>query len=256
MFLAYKLIQVPLRPELWIVVCLVGAWALSRSANRLRLARRLLLLGILLLYGLGIRPTTDALVRPLETRYPPIAAAESKPYDAIVVLGGGSRWQPQTGAATIIGTASLPRLICGMMSLRAGFAPALVLSGGVGDPLRQSPPEADVMRDLALQLGAPPSAVLTESNSRTTAENAVEVRRTLPSARRIVLVTSALHLPRATALFRKQGFEVTPAPCDFIVSPDPWGPTDFLPSGRALSYTGAAIHEYVALAVFRAIGRL
>ncbi len=256
MFVAYKLVQLLIRPELWVMACLVGAWALSRSTNRLQLARRLLLLGILLLYGLGIRPTSDALVRLLETQYPPLAAAEAGPNDAIVVLGGGSTWRAQTGAATIIGTASLHRLICGMTLLREGLAATLVLSGGVGDPFREKPPEAEAMQALALELGVPAAAILAESQSRTTAENAIEVRRMLPHARHIVLVTSELHLPRATALFRKQGFEVTPGSCGVDGAAEPWAVTDFLPSAGTLGYTSAAIHEFVGIAVYRAIGRL
>ncbi|MGH8056620.1 MAG: YdcF family protein, partial [Candidatus Entotheonellia bacterium] len=67
---------------------------------------------------------------------------------------------------------------------------------------------------------------------------------------------SALHLPRAVSLFRKEGFHVIPAPCDYAVSSDPLVLTDFLPSGGTLSSTGSAVHEYVGIAIYWVIGRL
>ncbi|MGH8056278.1 MAG: hypothetical protein ACREOH_03440, partial [Candidatus Entotheonellia bacterium] len=75
MYAAYKLVQVVLRPELWIIGCLVAACLLSYSARRWRSGRRLLILALVLFWGLGVRPTRDALLRPLETRYPPLTGA-------------------------------------------------------------------------------------------------------------------------------------------------------------------------------------
>ena len=220
------------------------------------LGRKLLLIGILLFYILGIKPTGEALLRPLELRYAPFRDGEGYSYDAVVVLSGRTQWQSPTKTWTILGTNSLDRLACGMRVVRQGAAPILVVSGGAGGPFGPTTPIADMMREFAIKFGIPSSAIRTESKSRTTAEQAKEVRRVLSDARRIVLVTDASHLPRATAVFRKQGFDVAPYPCTYLTSPDSWGPRDFLPSSEGFYLVYTAIHEYVGIAAYKVMGYL
>jgi uncharacterized SAM-binding protein YcdF (DUF218 family) len=99
--------------------------------------------------------------------------------------------------------------------------------------------------------------ILTETRSRTTAESAIEVRRLVPNAQRIVLTTSAYHLPRAMALFKKQGFaEVIPAPCYYEVTGKDFMITDLLPGADRIKLVNVAIHEYVGIAIYWALGRL
>ena len=89
---------------------------------------------------------------------------------------------------------------------RAGAAPALVLSGGGTGPVS----EAESMRDLALAAGVPEGALLCESDSRNTVENAVNTARLLGQRGlgRVILVSDGTHLPRAALLFRLAGIEV------------------------------------------------
>ena len=112
------------------------------------------------------------------------------------------------------------------------------------------------MREFALEFGVPATTILTESRSRHTAESATEIRRLLPQARRIVLVTNAIHLPRSIALFRKQAFEVTPFPCTYLAASERWSVADFVPSAGGLQLVGFALHEYVGMAVYRILGRI
>jgi uncharacterized SAM-binding protein YcdF (DUF218 family) len=236
MYVAYKLAQLLLRPELWILACMSGAWILSRSPNRLPWVRGLLLCAILLFYGLGLRPVKDALTKPLEVQPSPVDFRHH--HDALVLLTGNT-----------------DRLICGVSLLRNGVAGTLIISGGSGSILQNQPPESLAMRDLAVRLGTPPESIRIEANSRTTAESAVAVRQMFPEARRIVLVTSILHLPRAVGVFRKQGFEVIPTSCAEPAS-TAWDLPDFLPSGSILTATYEVIHEYVGILVYRAAGKL
>lgn len=257
MYAVYKLVQVFLYPEIWISICLLGAWGLSRSPDWLRISRRLLGLAILLFVGLSIRPTTELLLRPLESQYWSAPTDDDQHYDAIVVLGGGYKFHPQTGNATVLQTQGLDRLVCGLLALRNGVAPTLLLSGGPRGLIKMAPSsDAEAMRDLALQLGASPSAIQIESSSLNTAEEATEIKKMLPNGARILLVTSALHLPRSVALFRHQGFNVIPMPCDYVTESTMWGLESFFPSAIRLEWARAAIHEYVGLAVLWLMGRL
>jgi uncharacterized SAM-binding protein YcdF (DUF218 family) len=127
--------------------------------------------------------------------------------EAIVVLGGSF---PAPGE---LGSSSLHRLVEGVRLYRQGLAPLLVLSG---QPSEAGPSEAELRARLARELGVPPAAIRTTTASRSTHEEAIHVAAELRplGARRILLVTDALHLVRARALFARQGFDVLPAPAD------------------------------------------
>jgi uncharacterized SAM-binding protein YcdF (DUF218 family) len=77
-----------------------------------------------------------------------------------------------------------------------------------------------------------------------------------------LLVTSASHLPRAVALFTKQGFRVTPVPCDYLMQhrpEDSWNqldPFDVLPNDRAIEHTTVAVTEWAGMAMYWLNGKL
>jgi uncharacterized SAM-binding protein YcdF (DUF218 family) len=256
MYAVYRLSQLFLEVELWIFICLIAA-AYFALRRRFLASRRLLLLGLLLIYVLGLAPIAKALLGPLETRYPPLLPGQEVSADAIVVLTGGIRWQPAIQLHTILGTQSLDRLICGINLLKDRSAPFLVIAGGASQVSGRPAVEASAMKDQALRLGIPLDAILTETHSRTTAESAVEVRRLLPNAHRIVLTTAAYHLPRSVALFKKQGFpEIIPVPCSYEVTGEEFTLLDLLPRLGSMKLIDQAIHEYVGMAVYKGLGKL
>jgi uncharacterized SAM-binding protein YcdF (DUF218 family) len=114
--------------------------------------------------------------------------------DAIVVLGC-------RGPAAL-----LRRLEIGIRLFDQGAAPLLVLSGGGSGPV----PEAELMRRAAIADGVPPTALLIDSLSRDTFENARETARLLSARglRSVLLVSDRVHLPRAVLLFRLAGLRV------------------------------------------------
>jgi uncharacterized SAM-binding protein YcdF (DUF218 family) len=120
--------------------------------------------------------------------------------DAIVVLGCRL---PEDGRP---GTAIERRVAAGVALLAAGAAPRLVLSGG-GTGRR---PEAEIMRTLALGYGAPETALLLETRSRDTIENAfcsAELLRR-EGLSRVIVVSDRYHLLRARLLFGRAGLDV------------------------------------------------
>jgi uncharacterized SAM-binding protein YcdF (DUF218 family) len=182
-------------------------------------------------------------------------------YDAIVVLAGGVL-QPGTLRPTAdLSSYSRNRTTCGVDLYQQGWAPKLVFTGGSGNPFRDTLKDAPEMKRWAERLGVPREAILSEDLSRTTYENATETKHLLGSAS-ILLVTSASHLPRATALFRKQGFHVTPVPCDFLIQNRPedsvhqLDPFDVLPNDHAIEHTTNAVTELAGMAVYWLTGKL
>jgi uncharacterized SAM-binding protein YcdF (DUF218 family) len=98
------------------------------------------------------------------------------------------------------------RVTLGVGLYHDGAASLLVLSGGGAGPVA----EAVVMRELAREAGIPETALLLETESRNTFENAANTARLLRESgkNRIVLVSDRLHLPRAARLFRQTGLDV------------------------------------------------
>ena len=222
--------------------------------------------GIALVWLLAMPWTSRQLIWGLEERS---AALTPKPIpraDAVVVLGGGLRpaLAPRQGVEVAEGG---DRLLTGLRLLRQNKAPLLVTSGArvsftAADP---APPEAFWARDLALELGVPAKRILTNPGSRTTAEEARDIGTLGRSRqwRRILLVTSAFHMPRALASFRQRsGLEVIPVACDDqLPSRANYGrPTlgnsikSLLPDAEFLYLSTVALKEHVGLWAYRLKG--
>lgn len=169
--------------------------------------------------------------------------------EAIVVLAGGADLEPDQADFAALNLASLRRVI-GAAALWHRQPPGtpLVLAGGSG---RQGLAESPRMAALAERLGVPPARIRTETRSTTTWENAREVARLAPPVpRRVWLVTSAVHMPRATYTMRRFGFSVCPVPVDYRRQPLMWS-TAVMPSGDALHKSDAALHEIAGLLWYR-----
>ena len=276
-YAAYKIVKVLVYPLTWIVLLMALAllWAGGRHAHR---ARVCLVLALAVAYGLSIPPVSRTLAWTLERRYPvpdDAAVAAGAPFDAVVVLAGGvaraGGLRPRDRPEPI----TLERLVCGRELMVRGASSTIVLSGGSGEPFGEHAPEAPIMahtlRSLGSARGKQHSSVTldgrqrstvtlewtirTEARSRTTYENAVETRQLLGARTRIALVTSALHMPRAMAVFSRQGFHATPFPCGFLAGPPRSGIMEYVPDVVALKESTSAINEWVGLALYRLAGK-
>jgi uncharacterized SAM-binding protein YcdF (DUF218 family) len=121
----------------------------------------------------------------------------------------------------------------------------LLLSGGrVFDAV----PEAEVMARIAVLLGAKPQDIRLEPNSRDTAEESAIIAKMI-GREKCILVTSAAHMPRAMALFKKWGMDPIPAPTDYLDrQAQGFSPGAFFPRAQFLGQLETAVHEYLGLA--------
>lgn len=241
-----------------------GAGAGRRRGGRGVAARRAAVL--LAWVGCFLTASAPAIVNPLvdalESRHPvDVVCPVGTP---LVVLGGGVDTRARSAdefermrPATLARTAAAERLA------RAEPAVPLLLSGGglAGDASRVS--EADVMARLLVSRGIDPARLVREVRSGDTAGNARESAALLarPDAAEgerlppVRLVTSALHMPRALAVFRAIGFEACPVPVRPIAleGVPPWA---LMPQTTALAKFDELLHELVATAVYRLRGDL
>ena len=173
--------------------------------------------------------------------------------DAIVVLGGGVRSALPARFAYPDLLPAADRVWHAARIFRAGKAPRVLVSGGNLPWLGERQPEADAIRELLIELGVTPDAIMLERNSRSTRENARYSAELLAGLglKQVLLVTSALHMPRASATFQAVGIEVIPAPTDFRAVPEQQHLLRWLPDAQALLDSSLAIKEYLGLWVYR-----
>lgn len=187
---------------------------------------------------------SDGLRGLLENRYPRFVDAAGLPRaDAIVVLGGGNySWlrRQQLDSRQLRSS----RVAAGARAWRAGRAPVIILSGGGNGQGSEAREMALAMR----RLGIPSSALLLEENSTDTRGNAKFTARIARrhGIRRMLLVTSSLHMPRAVLLFRDAGIDVVPVPVEEVAAPCGWKDC-WIPSRGALWRSGRAWKEIAGL---------
>ncbi len=206
---------------------------------------RLLVTFSVLLFGLSCyRPVADALLAPLERRYPAFdpQTAELKP-EYVVVLGGGDTYDPTVPRTSQAAETTRVRLIEGIRIVCCFPGSKLLLSGG---NVYGFDTGARLMAWIAESLGVDPDDIAVEDESRNTADQA-RILAPLLKDRCVVLVTSASHMPRSMALFEKQGLNPIPAPAGHRVKAR--SKTDFLiyPGANELKKTERAIYEYLGL---------
>ncbi len=252
----YKIVKFLIYPLTWMIVLLSLAlfWSWRRNQLRLRIS---VALALLVAYLLSIPPVGWTLAYSLERRYPlKVVHGTNEPfsYDAVVVLGGGVSRKGGLRSEDRLTHESLERLLCARELMLQGVSSMMILSGGNANPDQIGTPVSLVMEKALKSLGAGNWTVMTETDSRTTYENAAEIKKRLRPQSRIALVTSALHMPRAMALFQQQGLDVNAFPCGFTAGLLPTGMMRFMPDVGYLRQSTLAISEWIGLFVYRLSG--
>ena len=217
-----------------------------------RVGLGLLVASILILWLASTTLVSHRLVTSLEWRHLPVATDSLPSADAIILLGGAvSAAKPPRVEIELHDAAD--RVLHAARLYRAGKAPMIIVSGGAL-PWLGPYPEAPVAKALLQEWGVPADAILLDSDSRNTYENAMNSKRLAQEhhLKKILLVTSALHMPRAMATFQAAGIRTIAAPTASLVSRG-WRPSllSLLPDASALMQTTLAVKEYVGLLYYR-----
>jgi len=216
------------------------------------------LAGLMLLL-LGNHKVANVLLGPLESHYPPFEARADAPGvrarpGFIAVLAGGFAVDPRLPPSSQLSHETMLRLVEGIQLYRERPGSKLILSGGAWlEPV----PEAEVMARVAEALGASRRDIVLESESRDTEDEARLLQPTVGSEP-FLLVTSAAHMPRSMALFRKLGMKPVAAPADFEVTHGSFRitPETVYPNSKALRKSETAVYEYLGLAWAKLRGKI
>jgi uncharacterized SAM-binding protein YcdF (DUF218 family) len=214
------------------------AFALSFT-NRRRIGQGLLGLALLILWIAATPICANWLNWQLESELAPVSVDALPQSDAMILLGG-------------IGPAD--RIVETLRIYRAGKAPLIVISGGNQPWRAHAVPEAELISDVLVGLGMPISALILETESRNTRENAVNTAAIFKAHgwRTGLLVTSGAHMPRALAAFQKMGISLVPAVTNIYAGPPQFATLlDLLPDANALAHTTSAIKEMIGHGVYR-----
>jgi uncharacterized SAM-binding protein YcdF (DUF218 family) len=192
----------------------------------------------------------------VESRYPALPVAVAGPGEAVVVLGGLLGPRVAEGFVPNLSEAG-ERFEAGVALLRAGRADWLVFTGAGMDWKDSTATEGDELKRLAVVRGVPAERVIVTGPVENTIDEARAVAALMRERgwKRVILVTTAWHMPRSAYLFRRAGVEFTPFPVDFRRDATR-GLTaiDFVPRAEAWMNTETALREcygYLFYRIFR-----
>jgi len=210
-----------------------GMW---RKAGRWILALSLVQAWI---FGCGV--TTRIIGVPLEGVEREFSVESLPCADAIVLLGGGMGIHEKCGRAEIYGAAD--RVWMAARAFKAGKAPFMTVSGGGAEG------EIAFLADF----GVDTNRIVKLEAARNTEEEARLISSLITNHPKVLLVTSAWHMPRAKMLFERAGLDVVPAPTDYemtAAAESTLGVGDFFPNADALVRNSYAVKEWVARALY------
>ncbi|MDP2965841.1 MAG: YdcF family protein [Pelolinea sp.] len=247
------------------LACILMLLAIVSSANNKR-SKTYIILALVILWLSSTNGISNLLARSLEWRYKPPEEIPSG--EAIVLLGGGTESAAYPRSGVEINGAG-DRVLYAAQLYKDGKAPLILLSGGEIIWLNDgSATPAEDMAQMLTSLGVPTEALIIEDRSRNTYENALYAKELLAEKgiNKILLVTSAMHMPRAVALFEAQGFKVMPLPVDYsIVENESVENQDgvlitkilnIIPGASNLALTTNALKEYLGSFIYQLQGWL
>lgn len=250
-FIASKLLSFAFSPIIWIFTLLLLAIFIKKPNAK----KRILWATAIVFYLLSNSFLVDEAMRWWEVS--PVKTEQlNAPYDYIVVLGGMmSYYDTQTKQIGV--NTSIDRLLQGLKLYKKGYARKMLISGGDGSLLKSIGKEADYIKEYLNDIGLDSDSIIVESQSQNTYENAkysVQILRN-DSAKKILLVTSAFHMRRALACFKKQGIEADYYPAERYSGKRKYTFDHLLiPDLQAIEKWDRLVHEWVGYFMYKVMG--
>ncbi len=235
-----------------VITLAIIAWLFALFGFK-RISRYSMIVAVGILWISSTPVFSSMLYRQLEKEYKPVPIEYSSSADVVIVLGGimGQQLQPHI-APDLSG--SVDRVLHAARLYHADKVKKIVVAAGNLPWLKSIKPEALLIADLLMEWGVPEEAISLETESRNTYENAKGAKRIMDEQgyKRALLVTSAMHMPRALATFRTVGINAIPSPTDYhSVNRKKITVMEFLPDAGALKGTTNVIKEYLGTLVYR-----
>jgi uncharacterized SAM-binding protein YcdF (DUF218 family) len=256
-FILSKLLQFALSPAIWVLTLLFLAIFAQSPKRRVLWLRS----AIVLLLALTNPFLSNQAWQTWEAPLVPMRMVAHGAFDAAVLLTGiAAPDRPQTDRVFVVLGAD--RVFHTVQLWRQGSFAHIIISGGSGTLSGEhGRSEAAQLRQLLLQSGVPDSAIVLEEKARNTRENAVYTaqllaqRPALAPRQRLLLVTSAFHIRRATGCFQRAGISAMPFPASYTGEPQRWTlDAVIVPQAAAFYHWDRLIHEIAGYLTYRLAG--
>ena len=228
------------------------------TLRRRRLALPLFLVAGLWLWVASTPIFGDWAISTLERQYPAQPIAQTQKSDVAIILGGAVS-QPAPPRVDLDLNKSSDRILQAARLYKAGRVKRVLVTGGNVPWRPDIQPEAELIRSLLVDWGVPFGAVVIAGESRNTYENALEIKEMWSKEpfQSALLITSAHHMPRAMAVFKKLGVPVTASATDIeALKGVPASPLRWLPDVHALVMTTMSVKEWIGYWAYRWRGYL
>lgn len=249
-FILSKILLFLLNPFYWIVFCLLLFWKIKRPILR----KRFLFTAIVIFILFSNYWLYNICVRAWQPKAAPIV--HTNHYSLGIVLGGMTR-SDKHGHSFFAATSD--RFIQTCKLYHTKVIDKILISGGDGSLLQNKPKEANFLYKEFPQLGVPDSILLVEKFSKNTYESAIEAKRLVDSLQikgPYLLITSAIHMKRSIATFKKAGLNVIehPACFDAVDSKMSWD-SYCVPKIQVLGEWSYILKEIVGYYVYKITGK-
>jgi uncharacterized SAM-binding protein YcdF (DUF218 family) len=208
-----------------------------------------------LIFLLGSTPLADLLVERAERPYASESPVNFSSADVVIALGGGDEVSKHDPLGFSVGETA-DRNLAALQMVRLGKAKMLVLGGSYGFPDRPSVPVMTVIQEWIVAWQLSSVTVTNLGICANTHDEALQTKKMQAalSWKKIILVTSALHMKRSEAVFRKLGMDVVPVACDFQVYGvllSPGNGFSPFPKQRRFKFLSLYLHEVIGWWVYQ-----
>ena len=206
--------------------------------------RKFSLIGVIVLILSSLPIISNKFIAYLEKDYQPIEIAEIENVDAIVVLSGMIRVIGDEENLKYEFNDSVDRFFAGLDLFNNNKSPILILTRGKM-PWSLGIAEGEYLKELAIKYGVSEENIILTDEVQNTDQEAKAIKEILTEDAKIILVTSAFHMPRAEKVFKAANINLIPYPVDFQNSKSKTTMMDFIPSAGSLFDTSHFVREMI-----------
>jgi len=186
----------------------------------------------------------------------PVPLREVPRYDAGILLSGFTSLEKSPHDRVYINKGA-DRLLHTVMLYKKGYIRKIIVSGGLASVRVTKISESQEIKTLLLLAGVPAADIMLENKSKNTYENAQFTKQLVdqhPELKRLIIITSAFHMRRATACFQKAGVSHAIFPTDFYSNDRMFRFESLIPAEGALFEWHKLFHEVAGYIVYKAVG--
>jgi uncharacterized SAM-binding protein YcdF (DUF218 family) len=257
-FLISKILSFLFTPLIWIFTLLI--W--SKKTNDDIKRKKIFWLALILFYFFSNEFIMDITTGKWEYRYEDKSYLPEKngPFEYGIVLGGMTWYNTNTTKTQFLRSAD--RIFQAIWLLKQKKIKKIIFTGGSGSLTSPDIKEGKNIRIWLNQIGIPDSSLIIESQSDNTHQNAVFMKKILDSLNykneQLLLITSASHMRRSLACFKKEGISnIIAYPTDYYSSELRFEFDHcFIPSSNAIVGNNVLLHEIIGYVTYKIMGYL